>query len=318
LHLQIKSVCSLLGSLLDVHCNWNLFNPIKIKNSSPEKLPPEYLPSEDVSINGTMMTPRTEPNRLSIIFHVFSKSITDGKIPFVILSWLQEKLQQYIRLAAHTIDTSRSSRIVAPFSIKDWATLRLVSVSAGSFRMECTSNSNKSESEKISRAWQILGRLTSDDFNNIDDLKGQIGDDALFFAFLLAEYISKLDLSMSISWAAPGTPSGYLAFDKRRARYVRTSLRPEKIRIYDQSITITLAEDAAKPIRRKVVGTGGMQSLLRSLQNKLTDENVISLTMDEVEKIRRYGMNYGRGGFQDRLAGIARALERVYISFQSS
>jgi hypothetical protein len=29
-------------------------------------------------------------------------------------------------------------------------------------------------------------------------------------------------------------------------------------------------------------------------------------------------MNYGRGGFQDRLAGIARALERVYISFQSS
>ena len=85
--------------------------------------------------------------------------------------------------------------------------------------------------------------------------------------------------------------------------------------LFSRRITITLTRIEAEPLRKPVIGQGGMQSLLRILQSKLTPENTIELTLEEIEKILRYGLNYGQGGFQDRLLGIARALKRVGISF---
>jgi hypothetical protein len=291
---------------------------MEIKITSPENLPQDYIPSDDVSINGEVMKPRTEQNRLSIVFHVFSKNIADGKVPFLILIPLQERLQQYIRWSSHSIDRFRSKILVAPYSVDDWATLSLASVGTGSFRMECISNSTLDESSKISKAWQILGSLTRGEITNIEDLKIQVGEEAVFYASRLAEFISVRDLAISISWMYSGSSSGYLAFDKRRAKRILSSLDSKKVKMRTQTITIRLTQEQAEPLRRKISGTGGMQTLLGTLQGKLTKGNTIILTMDEVERIRRYGMSYGRGGFQDRLAGIARVLDRMYTSFQTS
>ena len=65
----------------------------------------------------------------------------------------------------------------------------------------------------------------------------------------------------------------------------------------------------AEALMRKVVGIGGFQSLLRSLQNAFDKKTgVVSLTGDQIEKINRYTTQYGSGGFEDRLDGIRREL----------
>ena len=67
---------------------------------------------------------------------------------------------------------------------------------------------------------------------------------------------------------------------------------------------------------RPVAGSGGFQSLLRTLQGGVSDEKILVLTPELVERIARYVQSYGGGGFQGRLdavlaelTALARALE---------
>ncbi|HEX8401180.1 MAG TPA: hypothetical protein VF628_05695 [Allosphingosinicella sp.] len=65
----------------------------------------------------------------------------------------------------------------------------------------------------------------------------------------------------------------------------------------------------AEALMRKVVGQGGFQTLLRSLQKSYDrTTRVVSLTGDQIEKINRYTSQYGAGGFEDRLNGVRREL----------
>ncbi len=59
-------------------------------------------------------------------------------------------------------------------------------------------------------------------------------------------------------------------------------------------------------LRRPVSGSGGMQSLLRTLQGKLSGDGELTLTDDELRRIRHYVEDYGEGGFQSRLKMILR------------
>ena len=293
-----------------------LFEAKRIKKTSPENLPVDYLPSDDVSVTGTLMglQPQDE-NRLSVRLHVFSEYIKEGKAPLSIISPLQNSFQNYMTWAAHIIDRTPKGRV--PASFMDWSTFNLISVAAGSFKMECVSSSNREQSERLSKVCELLAKLSNGDFKDMESIKEQIGEDGINLASMIAALVSEFGLSMSISWASSGQPNGYLAIDKRRADNflsILTSLKQEQPR----TITITLTKDEAEPIRRPAVGKGGMQSLLRRLQSKLTKENTIQLEPDEIRRILRYGMNYGQGGFQDRLVGLARALKRVGISFSTS
>ena len=110
-------------------------------------------------------------------------------------------------------------------------------------------------------------------------------------------------MSLTISWKSENIPDGYLAIDKRRADIVLLIIgKDEPIR----TIKIKLTKDEADPIRRPITGIGGMQSLLRKLKKDLTKEDEIELTYADIDKIRKYGLTYGQGGFQGRLVGIAR------------
>ena len=74
----------------------------------------------------------------------------------------------------------------------------------------------------------------------------------------------------------------------------------------------TLNAEEASALMRPVNGSGGFQSLLRSLQKSFDPKtNEIVLTSDQVEKIRRYSKDYGAGGFEDRLDGIHRNLPHI-------
>lgn len=70
------------------------------------------------------------------------------------------------------------------------------------------------------------------------------------------------------------------------------------------SITFQLSLVHSAALRKKIVGTGGWQSLLRKLQKKLTNDNMLVLTEAEFKKIYTYSYKYGKGGFEDRLEGI--------------
>lgn len=293
----------------------SIFEPIRVKISFPEKLPNGYLPYDDVTVDGNLRKLQADKQgRLALKFHIFQADIEEGKAPFSIIGPLQANFQRYMTWAAHTLNRTPMGRV--PSALRDWATLHLAAIGAGSFRMECTSNSNPEQSEKLSKACELLASLSDGNFNQIESIRQQVGDDALYFAYMLAQFISSLDLSISMRWISSNTPRGYLALDKRRADNFIAAFQPAAK--YDRTITIYLTDEEAEPIRRDVNGKGGMQNLLKGLQTKLNTDNSIQLTPAEIEKILRYGLNYGQGGFQNRLVGIARALRRVGASFQTS
>jgi hypothetical protein len=159
-----------------------------------------------------------------------------------------------------------------------------------------------------------LAKLSNRDFDKVSSVTEEIGDDAFHSAFLLLQLISYLNLSISITWNTSSS-KGYLTMDKRRADNFISVF--QTINKDNDRITIHLTQDEADPLRKPVHGSGGLQSLIKKLQPKLNNDNTIELTSSDIEKILRYTSNYGSGGFQSRLVGLARALRRIGTSFQA-
>ncbi len=67
---------------------------------------------------------------------------------------------------------------------------------------------------------------------------------------------------------------------------------------------IKLSSDDYELLMRPVAGSGGWQSLLRKLQKQVKDQT-LTLTESDSQRILRYILSYGSGGWQDRLAGLA-------------
>lgn len=77
------------------------------------------------------------------------------------------------------------------------------------------------------------------------------------------------------------------------------------------TIRIELGADALAALRKPIVGEGGFQSLLRTLQAQIADVNVLVLTPDLTERIARYVHDYGQGGFQGRLETVLEELRKL-------
>lgn len=66
-------------------------------------------------------------------------------------------------------------------------------------------------------------------------------------------------------------------------------------------------------LRKPVVGEGGWQSLLRMVQSKTDTTGKMSLEPPEIEKLIRYSKyGEGGGGFQQRLAALAKGLASLH------
>lgn len=66
-------------------------------------------------------------------------------------------------------------------------------------------------------------------------------------------------------------------------------------------IHIPLSQQAQRAFAKPVVGKGGHQTLLRRLQAQIND-GVLVVSVADMEKMLKYMLSYGRGGFQQRLA----------------
>lgn len=75
------------------------------------------------------------------------------------------------------------------------------------------------------------------------------------------------------------------------------------------AIRIELTPKEQDLLKKPVSGKGGMQALLRSLRKRVTSDGVLSLTSEDVDRIRKYAKHYGKGGgFQGRLRPLTRTL----------
>lgn len=294
-----------------------LFEPISILRSFPEKLPKDCVPSDDLSINGEPLRPPAQKgDHLTVRFHVISDYFSEGNAPLAIISPLQIGFQEYMTWTAHAIRKTPQGRI--PSSFEDWSGFNLTAITKGSFKMECKSNSDSKQTKLLTKACELLADLSNGtkEITSIEEAYSkEFGSGIIHHLFLLAELISNLQLSLTISWESSDNSRGFLALDKRKTNNIINSLGTIDRDAFLREITIELTSEEAEPIRRKVNGIGGMQNLLRNLQSKLKPDNTIKLSPNDIEKILRYGLDYGQGGFQNRLVGIAKALKRVSISF---
>jgi hypothetical protein len=75
--------------------------------------------------------------------------------------------------------------------------------------------------------------------------------------------------------------------------------------------TITLTPEQAEAFTRPIVGSGGFQSLLRSLHKDYDGHSRrLTISTEQIERIKRYTSDYGWGGFEARLAGLRENMAR--------
>ena len=77
----------------------------------------------------------------------------------------------------------------------------------------------------------------------------------------------------------------------------------------EDQIIVKLAPDQIEFLQRPLRGQGGYQSLLGRLQGNMSGD-FLRLTRTDCERVVRYSMRYGQGGFQTRLHSIVRLAEQ--------
>lgn len=336
---SLREVLSLAKGNLYVYLAHDPLEPIDARITEYGLIPPSYIPRTDVSFKDhkTRDITKRKPEQLGIRLHILTdedRSLRNTNVPAV--------FQEYISSAAHKAEAD--SRSVGDAALRpeylpsDWSGLQITNLGLGSFDLECVSKPENVE--QLSKACELLSRLLeSKSDSDLKAIQNEMGKEGFAFATLLLKFIRNLDLSLSIKWISKNNPNGYLPVDRRRAENILELIEPkmypttgptqpvnrERISTITiemnedeikpiQSVTLKLTNEEAEPIRREARGVGGMQSLLRELQIQLKDDNTITLTPYQIQRILRYSSNYGEGGFQGRLAGLSRALRRVGVS----
>jgi hypothetical protein len=296
-----------------------LFTPEAIKETLPQKIPSSYLPSDDLSINGELLRPIfLDKERMMMHFHLFAVQKGSNLLVPTITNF-QDTFHRYMSNTAHGLVSRSSLKQIPTDPSKDWAAFKISPYMAGSFRMEWTSNDGIEQVTALSEACDVLEKMSKGKPYDFESLKSDAREQILTVAKSLSEFIAKSDVSFSLSWVSPKNPNGYLALDQRRASELLEGIEDVLSKKKPHSITLKLTPEEAEPILHKEIrGVGGMQSLLKRLKDNLNERTLtITIQEDDIEKVLRYGLNYGQGGFQGRLLGLAKALQAIKDSMQT-
>lgn len=328
--------------LLLYTCNGDPFAPTEMVVRRYEQLPPDYVPTDDVSfgdfqIRAITRTPSETSSWLGVRLHI----LTEDYLPLQDVT-IPKTFQDFISATAHKL---AGTAIYPAWPADDWSVLGVTRLERGSLDLECSAQ-NPARVDELTSACALLGQLATEgvDFHSIRD---QMGQEGFLLATSFLKTVKTLDLSLALKWATPENSNNFVPIDKPRAERVLdamafederearsaptiansesgTSTRPSpsiinfeideaKIRPITR-VTMQLTDEEAEPIRREANGIGGMQSLLRELQVNLQLDNKITLTPYQIQRILKYTSHYGQGGFQGRLRGVANALRRVGLT----
>lgn len=67
-----------------------------------------------------------------------------------------------------------------------------------------------------------------------------------------------------------------------------------------------------KPILKEQAGRGGFQTLIRKIKGQYSEQREeLHLDKGDIERLYRYAMGYGEGGFQDRIQVLLKRLNSI-------
>ncbi len=333
----------------DLHiflCEGEPFEPIDLKISDYDSIPKAYLPSDDVSFNDGLIRTIADrkPDQLGIRLHI----LTENYLPLKNMN-VPSAFQEFVSATAHK---AAGTNEYPNYLASDWSVLEITRLSKGSLDLECVSKA-PAKVDQLSKACMLLSKLVSEE-SSFDLIRDEMGPDGFTFAISLLRFVKNLDLSLSIKWTTKDNPNNFLPVDSRRAEKIldaielanssneREKLKAEKkerkktkqaelepiatltVEMNEDQLqpisklTIKLTDEEAELIKKEARGEGGMQSLLREVQHGIKSDNTVTLTPVQISRIIRYTSNYGGGGFQGRLRGLARALRRVGVTLNEA
>lgn len=81
-------------------------------------------------------------------------------------------------------------------------------------------------------------------------------------------------------------------------------------------VILELPREAVEELQGEPAGQGGFQSLFRKLKSQASAAE-LTLYPDDLERLARYSMQYGEGGFQNRLRMLLGEVARLLSAFQT-
>lgn len=293
--------------------------PLEIIKTNPEKIPKEYLPKYDITLDGKIdRLPEQvkDIERFNLSVHLISDKIQFGEIPLSIAGPFQEYFQKYMQWSSHNIKNKNISEVyIQP---NDWTTINMYKSEAGSFVMFWSCPEKDPGKIKIfQESCRILHEILNNSEEKLDIAKyvQEIGRSAIDNIQVLLRLISYHDLSINLKWTTEDKEEFFLIINKRIAGSILKKFIGYNRNITSNiSLTIELTTEETELLQRQVNGQGGHQTLLRRLQNKL-DGNILKLNPYDVDMILRYAQNYGEGGFQVRLRAVLNAIKRMGVTF---
>ena len=320
-HLSLRELILMAeDDVLQYYAN-DIFEPTtRPEPVKPRFLPPSFLPSADIMLNGTADNFQLEvvPHEgFGIGFHlVFPHTIAQGKAPLSIIAPFQDVFQKYLAWSARNLAKEGISELASPLG--HWTEISPILSSAGSYRIICsTGKLDQTKSHYLVQTCQSLKNfLESDNMGSASlVLKDILGENGFLYLQALLSAILEFDISVNVKWIDGNKREEYIVLTKKVADQLLPSVsKTAGMEGMDVTIRVRLSAEEAARLRREVNGQGGMQTLLLTLQRNLTDDNVLTLTPELIQRILRYGQHYGQGGFQGRLQGVVRALKRMGIS----
>jgi hypothetical protein len=299
-----------------------LFKVKEVWGLYPESIPEEYIPKEDIPVikkKAKSDITCFQKEKLNLDIHFFPELYPRGEIPLSLIGPFQENLQNFI---------TRSASKLAPrehlTEIDNWTPINACDLVPGSIHLHCISNEKDPEKvEILEQSCDILKELCDQKYSidKLAEYESKIGEKAFTPLKMFLYHIIENNISVNLKWNySIAQKWKSLILNKRKAQKVMDILneyKSEENEKYKKSIimSIQLNQNEADEIRKPTPGTGGFQTLFEDLRKyKLDENNELTLTPDDIERIVRYALDYKEGGFQQRLQVIISALERMKIS----
>ncbi|HLM90646.1 MAG TPA: hypothetical protein VK424_01115 [Thermoplasmata archaeon] len=301
----------------------NPLEPTQVRAVHDGELPKAGLPPGGFTIHGRETTSQLErtpaAGRVCFDFRLSSSAITMGELPFTISGSFHDRFQRWAYAAAHYAYNPVPKAVELAYPTGDWATLREKASATGSFKIEAVAQGKPFELDRLDEALGFLSRLIETRTESVkkDKLAKGIGQSGSIALFSLLHFVMLEKIDVELNWSY-GESEGSIHIDPKIARSIAARLRPERAQIESNArLNIPLTPEDAAKIRLPVVGTGGLQDLLRSLNKGLSDDNVLSVNPGQIDRILRYSQRYGSGGFQSRLQGVLLEIKRLGASLST-
>ena len=299
----------------------HLFRPSAAKSIHTFDIPQDCLPKRGLSIHGktvhSIQLPSLDLSRLVLDFHLFPKAGPSGRVSFFLSGPIEETFQRVLASTGHRLSRVHEKRIDLAYGPGDVYDIAQVATVTGSYRIIAQPASSDSRGDqKIVRALACLKELSDPTSTSsaLTTVAEKMGPDATLQVLSLLRFLEKQELAITVTWTL-GDEEDSIVLDGVRAGRLIRRLKTARDRLESAAVlTIQLSPDEANRLRLPVNGQGGMQSLLRGLRRGLSENGVLSVTPDQIERIVRYAQSYGEGGFQSRFQGILREVKRLGLA----